>query len=167
MRTESYGGPTCRKIERAVNVLEVLRCVYKRMGNRESITDPWLQKPVASPSPAALLKYRDELEVYKQKEAGHPLAAKSVRQLLKFDAEIKEKAERIRRASAGRTAESMAKILRRLFDEATNKPGGLEKFERLAEKELERYAAQIKVFREVTQHKCDEEHGLAPSPSHS
>lgn len=49
-------------------VLDGLRGVYRRMGNRQGVGDPWLQRRVTSPSPAAVAKYRDAVDLFKRRE---------------------------------------------------------------------------------------------------
>lgn len=163
-------------LEESVHVLHILRSVYKDMGDRQNITDPWLQQNVTVPSAEVLAKYREELSLYKEREKGHPSAAITVKQAFKKDPTVREKAETILRdttASASsfsgtRSPQSTAKLLPKkladLFEEAELIPGGLEKYECLVERDLERYSKELKYFREVTQRRFDEEHGLLPTP---
>lgn len=115
-----------------------------------------MQRVVTRPSSSALSKYQDELNIFQRREGGYQKATRTVRQLFKNDAAIMETVPRIYRAS-NEAKETKAKISSRLFEEATEIPGGLAKFENLASKELERYGAEIKFLKEVT-----EENGLSP-----
>lgn len=147
-------------IAKTVNVLDLLRCVYRRMGDRQSVSDQWLQKRVTRPSTVAIAKYRSQLQLFNDREHGHPKSARTVRQVFKDDATIKAEVFRIRQ-QPGETR-SAAKVTASLFDEASSKPGGLDRFEHMVERDLERYAAELKTFIEVTQRKFDEDHGLLP-----
>lgn len=165
---QDFNGEQTR-LDETLNVLDVLRCVYHRMGVRQSGADQWLQKRATRPTGTAIAKYNDDLHVFNDREKGHPAASETVRQVFKNDSMVQEQVEIIRRRQSccdnPTTTESASKIASRLFDEASSMPGGLDRFEHLVELDLERYAKELKVFKEITQRKFDEEHGLLPSPS--
>lgn len=161
-------------LSETINVLDILRCVYKAMGDRQNVGDPWLQRRVTIPSASSVDKYRNEISVYKRRESGHPSAPITVRQAFKNDPVVAEKVASMRleestkdSTSASRESDAKARtrLTSKLFEEATLRPGGLEKYRRLVERDLERYAGELKVFKEVTQVKFDEENGLLPLPA--
>lgn len=78
--------------------------------------------------------------------------------MFKDDISVKEEVCRIRIQELGGNPESAAKVTARLFEDARSKPGGLERLEYIAERDLERYAEEYKYFKVVTQRSFDIEH---------
>lgn len=155
----------CTDLYKSPSVLDVLRCIYRSMGDREGMADPWLQRRASHLSAATIAKYREGVKLFNERERGHPRAPKTLRQLFKEDPSIREKVTRDRNDPSGETQETAAKVVVRLFDEAMITPGALERFEHQVEKDVERYAKELKHFKEVSQRKFDEEHGLLPLQS--
>lgn len=161
-------------ISKPVNILDVLMLVYKHMGDRCSFTDPWLENFATRPDDESIDQYKNELAIFKEREKDHPSAPVTVRNAFNKDRAVLEEVERrLQDALSGSDAANngasrssvnkcRAQILKQLFEEASLRPGGLDKCTALVEKDHERYAEQLKHFKEVAQNKFDEEHGLLP-----
>lgn len=99
----------------------------------------------------------------------------TIRTAFNSDPKIVEEVERRIRESAPATngtngrPESVAKaknrLLKELFEKASLCPGALDKYAVLVEKDIERYAKELKNFKEVVQRNFDEDNGLLPTPS--
>lgn len=139
------------------------------MGDRDNVTDPWLQKRVTIPSPPVLEKYHRELALFIEREKGYPKAPSSLRMAHKNDLQVREEVERKLQSGGKKSGESEMKAMTRLsaelFQEAELRPGALNKYDLLVAKDMERYAKELKTFKEVTRKKFDEENGLLPQPS--
>lgn len=150
------------------NVLDALRCIYSSMGDRGDVSDPWLQRRVTRPSPSALQNYKRKLCQYQAREKGSPTAPKTLRHVHRNDPAVKLEVGRRFQEAERRNGESEAKAKSRiageLFQEAELRPGGLEKYKQLVQKDIERYTGELKYFKEVKQRKFDEEEGLLPLP---
>lgn len=152
-----------------VHFLHALRAIYRAMGDRDGVSDIWLQRRATMPSRAALARYRDELRVYVERERGHPKARKTLRQVFKDDERVlSEVAQVLSQHSTGASARTLRTLrtlktqtLLRLFEEAENTPGALDRFYHVLEKDQERYARELKEFKDK-QTQFDEEHGLLP-----
>lgn len=162
-------------ISESVNILDVIKLIYKNMRDRHGFTDPWFQNSATRPSDETIEQYLKELAVFKERETGHPSAPITIRNAFNKDRIVLEEVERrLRDAGAGSSVATtsasrnasvtkhklqMSKVL---FEEASPRPGRLDRYTALVEKDHERYAKELKHFKEVVQRKFDEEHGLLP-----
>lgn len=146
-------------LDSSINVLDILRCVYERMGDRHDTTDPWFQKRVTPVSTATINEYLDTVRIYNLREKGHPKAPLSLRQAFRGDGDVKKQIEDIK-STSGQHPATDAKIASRLFEQAQLKPGGMDKYERIVSDDMARYAGELKRFRETTQRDFDLQHGF-------
>ena len=151
-------------ISKPVHVLELFRAVFERMGNRDGVSDPWLQRRVTAPSMSCITRYREGLQLFKEREAGSPTPPKTIRQIFKEDEKIREKVDLIRSAQDAAHRESKAVINSRLFNEADRTPGGLDRFLILVEADVERYGREMESFKRI-QEAFDRRHNLIPNSS--
>lgn len=151
-------------ISRSVHVLDALKAIFREMGDRDGVLDPWLQRRVTVPSRRTILRYREDIRMHVERESGHPPAPKTLRQVFKEDDNILAKADSIlsHHSVSGQTAKALkAKTLAELFQEAENTPGGMDRFYPLVEKDQERYSKELKEFKKK-QEDYDKDHGLFP-----
>lgn len=133
-------------------VLNVLAAVFEDMGDRDSVGDPFLQLQVTRPPSHAIKRDKDIVKVNKKRLKGCPAAAKRLCSVFKGGETVK-----------GRVAEDMLKgntetadkIGSRLFSEAESTPGGLSRFKALVEKDIERFAYELKLFKETKERDFD------------
>lgn len=149
-------------IKRSVHLLDLLRATFSHMGDRDGLTDPWLQRRVTLPSRHALDKYKNSLQEYIQRYSNEPSAPMSVRQAFKKDPAVIEQVAQIMRDQGPGPRDLKNKLINKLFNEAEKKPGGLDRFLHLVEKDLERFAKVTKEFENELQI-FDRDHGLLPA----
>ena len=104
-------------IARSVNVLDGLRCIFKAIGDREGVSDPWLQKRVTRASPHEVDKFRSEMKVLCGRDLVRPRAVLTLRQAFKDDDVVqKEIQEELRQMGIGRL-QTVEEITRAMFQE--------------------------------------------------
>lgn len=149
-------------ISQSLHFLDVLRAVYREMGDREGVSDRWLQRRATIPTTTALERYRNKFKMYVEREKGHPKAAKTLRQVYKEDEKTLGEVSQamgnhsLSRAAAKRTQNQ---LLSSSFEEAEKIPGALDRFYHGVEEDQERYAREFKEFK-TKQAQFDLEHGL-------
>ena len=74
-----------KDLGQSVHFLHALRAIFREMGDRDDVLDPWLQKRATKPSPDAIALYREEMTVYVERESGHPKAAIPLQRAFKQD----------------------------------------------------------------------------------
>lgn len=150
-------------ITKPFNVLQLLRAVFECMNDREQVRDPWLQRRATIPSREALLQYQNQLQTYIQRGTEEPSGVMTLRQAFKKDAEIANQATRILQERGESVSNKVLRsaVIAKLFAEASSKPGGLDRFLHAVERDHERYAEELKVFKETVK-QFDREHGLLP-----
>lgn len=147
-----------------LHVLTVLRAVFKEMGDRESVSDPWLQHRATVPSRAVIERYNNEMQLYSERESGYPRAPMSLRQAFKKDAKVQGDISRMMKdkdVSASVAKKLKTIMLGKLFEETERTPGGLDRFYRVIEKDQERYSRELSAFKRK-QKEFDRERGLLP-----
>lgn len=120
------------------------------MGCRDGVTDPWLQRHVTVPSREALETYRNGLQLFKERWVGEPPASRTIRQVFKQDEEVGNRVTAIlqERGQVPTNKTLRVAVFAELFGEASIKLGGLDRFTHLVEKDQERYARELKEFKE-------------------
>lgn len=151
-----------KDIAKPVHVLDLLAAVYSLMDDDRYDIDHWGQQRVTIPSQQAINGYRNAVALYKERMRGQPAAPKTLKQVFRADPDTKARAESQRQRPGCQAGDTVAKITARLFDVAELTPGALDRFRYLVEKDLERYARELKVFRETTLKQFDEENNLLP-----
>lgn len=77
-----------KDIAQPLNILDLLRAIFEQMGNRDDVSDPWLQRRATVPSREALESYRNRLRMFNERWNGEPSAPKTVLQLFKLDEDV-------------------------------------------------------------------------------
>lgn len=153
-------------ISESLNLLDALKAVFHGMGDRDSVSDKWLQRKVTQPSNEAISHYRRELAVYREREKGYPVAPKTMRQVFKSDPKVREQAARIvssRSLSVAEQRKEMTKTVSEIFDNAVKTPGALDRYYCEVEKDKDRFATELREFRKH-QELFDTENELLPLP---
>lgn len=121
---------------------------------------------VTLPDRLAVERYRSEIHIFAEREKGHPSAPRTVKQFFKKDLKIIDKViELVRERGLSPTdSKAKTKISNELFLRHENTVGGLDRFFQMVEKDLERYARELKVFKD-SQKEFDRRNGLLPSQS--
>lgn len=104
------------------------------------------------------------MQIYKDRERGRPQAPCTLRQMFRRDEKVIEEVDRTLSAHTvfGAVAKSLRnKTFSRLFEEAEKTPGALDRFLSRVEKDQERFARELKEFKQK-QVEFDDEHGLLP-----
>lgn len=150
-------------INQSVNVLDMLRAVFVSMGDRDGIADRWLQRRVTIPSREAVESYRNRMQLFVERGRGEPSAPKTVRQIFKKDEDVGKEVTQLllSRGQVPSDKTLRSKVYAQLFEDATNKPGGLDRFLHLVEKDHERYSRELKWFKEKRR-EFDRRNGLLP-----
>ena len=211
-------------ISKPVHLLHVLRAIYEKMGDRESVKDTWLQKPATRATITALSQFKETLSILQKRDGIRPKPGVTLWQAFKEDASVQEKAEdearleaeretrtrdeitkdlfemRMMRTSPERQAHlrediesynaafqsfasgestkrsvarqladqqkqlgrRKAKILGKFFESWKLRPGALDRFYRIVEKDKLRHARDLKVYIEEVGHEFDKQHFLLP-----
>lgn len=146
------------------HVLELLRAVYEEMGNRDGLSHRWLPKPASRANDSAITAYRNELQMFIERGKGHPRALLTVKQACKMDRQVNETGNlKLRQASnRNERGETLVKVKNRMFSEAKKILGALASYINAVEGDHERYAKELKRYKEVTQRTFDEENGVLP-----
>lgn len=123
----------------------------------------WLQRRATVPSRFAIERHRNEMQVFSDRESGHPKTPMTLRQAFKKDAKVT--ADISRMIQDKEVTGSVAKKLKtttlgKLLYEAEKTPGGLDRFYQVIEKDQERYSIELCVFKRK-QEQFDREHGLS------
>lgn len=150
----------------SVHVLHLLHAVFQCMGDREVGTHGWLQRSVTVPRREALDDYRNKMQLFISRGSGEPTPPQTIRQVFKQDQAVQLEVTDLlqQRGENVRSKKLRNETVSKLFDEACNKPAGLDRFTHLVEKDHERFARELKVFKEKVR-QLDEEHGLLPVSS--
>lgn len=151
-------------ISKSLHFLHALKVIYKEMGDRQGVSDPWLQKRATNLSRRALERYRYDLSTYVQREKGRPKAPKTLRQIFREDEKVLEEVSRVLAGhNLHRQAEKSlrSQTLMRLFNDAEKTPGAFDRFQYLLEQDQERYFRELKDIKKK-QEEFDKEHGLHP-----
>lgn len=108
------------------------------MGDRDCVSDRWLQHNATMPGDAAIEKYRKELRLFVEREKAHPRAPMNIRQAFKSDPVVVEMANKVFQENGRRGVSdaSVAKSEDRMFIEAENSPGRLDQYQHVVEKDL-------------------------------
>lgn len=150
-----------RILGNSMHVLDLLRATFLHMGDREGITDPWMQRRVTAPDPTTLETYKNDLQIYIERYRNEPSPPQTIRQVFKKDATVLQQVGQMVGENAEGSRGAHTKLIGKLFDEAEKKPGGLDRFQHQVERDLERYAREMKEFKKGLR-KFDEEHNLLP-----
>lgn len=151
-------------ISQSLHFLHALKAVYKDMGDRECVSNPWLQRRATTPSRRAVEQYRNDLSIYVHREKDRPKAPKTLRQIFREDEKVLEEVSRVlaRHNLHGQAERSLRiQTLTGLFNDAEKTPGAFDRFQYLLEQDEERYSRELKEFKKK-QDEFDKKHGLHP-----
>lgn len=138
------------------------------MGDRDGISDPWLQRRATLPNREALESYKSNLRMFNERWSGEPSTPKTVRQIFKQHEDVGRTVTQILHERGKDTSNRSLRTPQysKLFEEASNQPGGLDRYLHLVEKDHERYARDLKQFKDKMV-KFDHDHGLTPTESNA
>lgn len=132
-----------------VNLLNALREVYDSMGDRDGVADSWLQRRATMPEREVLEAYRSELYTFNLRWRREPSAPKTVRQVIKQDEEVWRRVTEVlqKRGQIPFNKTLRTGVFSQLFEEDSNKLGGLDRYLHLVEEDHERYASEFQASR--------------------
>lgn len=152
-------------INESLHLLDALKAVFEEMGDRDGLSNKWLQRQVTRPSSEVICRYQKEFMLHKEREKGYPSTPKTLRQVFKMDQKVNDQALQIvgRQTVSGAAAvrKLLTETLSNLFDEAVKTPGALDRFYFIVENDKECFSRELKEFR-IRQERFDRENDLLP-----
>lgn len=124
----------CDNIRESVNTMDVLKTIFQNMGDRDCVTDPWLQKRVAFPSLEAVEEYQKGLLLFARRRKDFPRSPRDIRNYFSKDPHVVSQVAGILSTHA-RTPSSaeLKNIIANLLEDAYKTPEVLDHFLLLVE----------------------------------